>query len=296
MKILTVLIIICNGSPGDRSSWYRSCFAKCTSENCDGVSELPAYSFPLTSLPCPLRCKAKCIESTHEIIKAKWQKQVQFFGKWPFRRIGNCEELASCVFSIGNLVFTIAGYLKAKRMFSSTNDKVLLFHAFVCSVGWIMSAQFHARETKTSEKMDYMGALAIVYTTLFLSLSRNFRHRSTQIGLALFACFYSHVYSMRNRIDYGLNMKLCVCLGIISLALWVRVYLIERSEALFKVSLISIGSALLLGLEILDFPPLYRIFDAHSLWHCGTMPAPWLLYPALMEDLYNVQTAKTKLP
>jgi len=108
MKILTVLIIICNGSPGDRSSWYRSCFAKCTSENCDGVSELPAYSFPLTSLPCPLRCKAKCIESTHEIIKTKWQKQVQFFGKWPFRRIGNCEELASCVFSIGNLVFTIA--------------------------------------------------------------------------------------------------------------------------------------------------------------------------------------------
>ena len=75
---------------------------------------------------------------------------------------------------------------------------------------------------------------------------------------------------MRNRIDYGLNMKLCVCLGIISLALWVRVYLIERSEALFKVSLISIASALLLGLEILDFPPLYRIFDAHSLWHCGT--------------------------
>jgi len=75
MKILTVLIIICNGSPGDRSSWYRSCFAKCTSENCDGVSELPAYSFPLTSLPCPLRCKAKCIESTHEIIKTKWQKQ-----------------------------------------------------------------------------------------------------------------------------------------------------------------------------------------------------------------------------
>ena len=88
--------------------------------------------------------------------------------------------------------------------------------------------------------------------------------------MAVAACFYCHVYSMRNRIDYGLNMKLCVCLGIISLALWVRVYLIERSEALFKVTLVSIGSALLLGLEILDFPPLYRIFDAHSLWHCGT--------------------------
>jgi hypothetical protein len=180
MKILALLIIFCDGSPGDRSSWYRSCFAKCISENCDGVSELPAYSFPLTPLPCPLKCKANCIETTRQIIDQKWNKQVQFFGKWPFRRLGNCEELASCVFSVGNLVFTIAGYLKAKRMFSTTNDKVLLFHAFVCSFGWIMSAQFHARETKTSEKLDYFGALAIVYATLFLSLSRNFGRRSNQ--------------------------------------------------------------------------------------------------------------------
>jgi len=50
---------------------------------------------------------------------------------------------------------------------------------------WIMSAQFHARETKTSEKMDYLGALAIVYSTLFLSLSRNFGHRSSQVIIFL---------------------------------------------------------------------------------------------------------------
>ncbi|CBY43111.1 unnamed protein product [Oikopleura dioica] len=60
-------------------------------------------------------------------------------------------------------------------MFPSTNDKVLLFHAFVCSVGWIMSAQFHARETKTSEKMDYLGALAIVYSNTFSLFIAKFR-------------------------------------------------------------------------------------------------------------------------
>lgn len=31
-------------------------------------------------------------------------------------------------------------------------------------------------------------------------------------------------------------------------------------------------------LEILDFPPFLWTFDAHSLWHLGTIPTPYFLY------------------
>ena len=31
-------------------------------------------------------------------------------------------------------------------------------------------------------------------------------------------------------------------------------------------------------LEVLDFPPLWWTFDAHSLWHAGTVPLPVLWY------------------
>ena len=52
---------------------------------------------------------------------------------------------------------------------------------------WIMSAQFHARETKTSEKMDYLGAVSIVYSTLFLSLSRSCLRLRSQVTIFLFS-------------------------------------------------------------------------------------------------------------
>lgn len=30
--------------------------------------------------------------------------------------------------------------------------------------------------------------------------------------------------------------------------------------------------------EILDFEPIYWIFDAHAIWHCTTIPLPYLLF------------------
>ena len=33
-----------------------------------------------------------------------------------------------------------------------------------------------------------------------------------------------------------------------------------------------------LSLEVLDFPPLFWVLDAHSLWHAGTAPLTLLWY------------------
>lgn len=34
----------------------------------------------------------------------------------------------------------------------------------------------------------------------------------------------------------------------------------------------------LLMLELNDFPPIYFVFDAHSLWHLGTIIVPYLWF------------------
>lgn len=39
-----------------------------------------------------------------------------------------------------------------------------------------------------------------------------------------------------------------------------------------------------MSLELLDFPPLGRILDAHALWHAATVPIGVLWYDFLIED------------
>ena len=45
-----------------------------------------------------------------------------------------------------------------------------------------------------------------------------------------------------------------------------------------KCMLAMFGLTFLILLELLDFPPLLWIFDAHSMWHAGTIPVCYLWY------------------
>ena len=45
---------------------------------------------------------------------------------------------------------------------------------------------------------------------------------------------------------------------------------------------VMVGMNLLLLLEVLDFPPLGWTFDAHSLWHAGTVPLGFLWYRSVL--------------
>lgn len=39
-----------------------------------------------------------------------------------------------------------------------------------------------------------------------------------------------------------------------------------------------------MGFELLDFPPIGRILDAHALWHAATVPVTEFWYGFLIED------------
>jgi hypothetical protein len=44
-----------------------------------------------------------------------------------------------------------------------------------------------------------------------------------------------------------------------------------------------------MSLELLDFPPIWRVFDAHSLWHMVTIPIVRMHWDFAIEDsIYEV--------
>ena len=80
--------------------------------------------------------------------------------------------------------------------------------------------------------------------------------------------------------DYGYNMAANVALGIVQNMLWTwfsvsRYHAVRQSWATWP-GLIVAWILLAMSLELLDFPPLAGLIDAHSLWHLGTVgPTLW---------------------
>lgn len=52
----------------------------------------------------------------------------------------------------------------------------------------------------------------------------------------------------------------------------------KRQPYVWKAATTVVLLSALLMLELLDFPPFFWTIDAHSLWHLGTIPLPFLWY------------------
>jgi len=92
-----------------------------------------------------------------------------------------------------------------------------------------------------------------------------------------------------NRFDFGFNIQICVFIGLLTIALNIRIYLVEtdivQKAGLFKIAKLSVISSFLITLEVFDFPPVfYGLLDSHALWHGVTIPIPYFYYSYLMKD------------
>ena len=85
-------------------------------------------------------------------------------------------------------------------------------------------------------------------------------------ALALLLVGYARhmIYMHYVKFDYGYHVGLCVTAG-----LWAFV--------------IGVNAAVLL--EILDFPPLWHVVDAHALWHLCTVPLTYVLWGFVSKDV-----------
>jgi len=245
----------------------------------------------------------------------------QFFGKWPFVRLGGVQEPASALFSLANLLVNVsfvAKFLRSVPMSAPTYGVWLAYSFLVCNA-WLWSSIFHTRDTPLTEKMDYFGALSFLLVTLVALLVR--LHREKQLlrrhyseanggaerhyslmllfsGAVLF--FAGHTgYLSFVHFDYRYNMAVNLGVGAAASLGWFA-WAWQRRAALEHARLALYTQVLLLGLsllEMLEFEPLWWTLDAHAVWHAATVPLPCLWFRFIIADCLHLEKVrKSQLP
>lgn len=133
--------------------------------------------------------------------------------------------------------------------------------------------------------MDYSSACLFLITGFALSLIKlldeldfkgSYFQSSILVIVLSFGVFYENYLLFGKSLDYEFNMKVSVILGVCSTLMWmcwcwIRFKRYENCKYILKCVLSLLFVNIFLALEILDFPPIFFIFDAHSLWHALTM-------------------------
>lgn len=221
------------------------------------------------------------------------QPIVQYHGKWPFYRFMGAQEPFSVLFSFLNFLAHHNGLsqIRAAIPESYSLRKYYVAFGYLGLTSWIFSMTFHTRDFGITEKLDYFAAGASVLYGLYYTPIRIFRLdqktppvKHTLLRFWTMSClllFVAHVsYLTLWRWDYTYNMAANVTVGVISNLLWswfsvVRYRRLKKPWAAWP-GLIVVWIVVAMSLELLDFPPLGGLVDAHSLWHLGTVgPTIW---------------------
>ncbi|XP_073393199.1 uncharacterized protein [Physcomitrium patens] len=245
---------------------------------------------------CISECRYQCMLRE----EAGSEFPVKYHGKWPFVRIFSLQEPASVAFSVMNLLVHFQGfssflvllyYKLPSRARGPYYEYVGLWtiYGLLSMNSWIWSTVFHSRDMTFTEMLDYSSAVALIGYSLMLAIIRtlNLRAEAPRVMVAapIIAFITTHIlYLNLYKFDYGLNMIVCVVIGVAQLLIWSTWGFISRHPARFKLWGVVFGAAFAMLLEIFDFPPLWGIFDAHAMWHAATLPITYLWWSFIKDD------------
>lgn len=221
------------------------------------------------------------------------QPILQFHGKWPFYRFAGIQEPFSVLFSFFNLLAHRDGLTKVRERIPASYPlrRYYIVLSYIGIASWVFSMIFHTRDFDITEKLDYFAAGASVLYGLYYTPIRIFRLDQkrppvkptllrlwTLICVSLYAAHVSYLNFWRW--DYVYNMAANVAAGVVQNILWsgfsYRTYQKLKKPWAAWPGMIVAWIILAMSLELLDFPPLGGMIDAHSLWHLGTVvPTIW---------------------
>ncbi|XP_048416798.1 post-GPI attachment to proteins factor 3 isoform X1 [Stegostoma tigrinum] len=295
-------------SQGDREPYYRHCVQMCGRHNCTGARlrifhKLQPLYMMAAGWSCADDCQYNCMWLTVGLYVQEGHKVPQFYGKWPFYRFLFFQEPASAFASMLN---GLANYMMLGRYRAAVPLESPMYHtcisfAMITLNAWVWSTVFHTRDTPLTEKMDYFCASSVVLYSIYLCCVRTMglTHPWTAsiFGVLLIGLFTCHIWYLTFvHFDYGYNMAANVLIGMINLLWWLswcfwnRYHLPHVWKCIVVVVMLH-GLALL---ELLDFPPLLWVFDAHAAWHFSTIPVPFLFYSFLIDDSRHLLDVKTE--
>ncbi|NXX99529.1 PGAP3 factor, partial [Centropus bengalensis] len=312
---------------------YRECLGRCERQNCSGAAlrtfraRQPLY-MGLTGWTCRDDCAYECMWLTVRLYVRGGHRVPQFHGKvspegsgggkgsplfpltppcslqWPFSRFLFFQEPASAFASFLNGLASFVMLLRYKAAVppASPMYPTCVAFAWVSLNAWFWSTVFHTRDTAVTEKLDYFCASAVVLHSVYLCCVRTLGlQRPALISifraflLLFLACHISYLTLVR--FDYGYNMAANAAVGLLNLAWWLRWCVRNRPRLphVWKCAAVVLLLQALALLELLDFPPLFWVLDAHALWHIGTIPLNVLFYSFLMDDSLYLLKANSDL-
>lgn len=318
MSLVGLLLVFSSlvfSSEGDRDFAFGNCVKNCLEKGlCKHDLSL---ALQVLFWDCRADCNYLCTHSVTRDRKEKGFPLVQYYGKWPFYRFLGLQEPASVVFSLLNGWAHYRGLQRIRAEIHQNYEfrRFIITLPFIGMNLWLWSSVFHSRDTRWTEKMDYFSAMLYVLFNTYLCFLRVFglvvpANRSTMklrlakriLELVLVGFFIAHIsYLSFWSFDYGYNMAANVTVGIIHTFVWI-VWAVrhvqkngKEARYAYKQVIMVVLLALSMSLELLDFPPLWLTFDAHSLWHLSTIPITFILYDFLVSDsqfVYRIRKGK----
>ena len=268
---------------------------------------------------CVDDCRYECMWEMERRSQELGRPVEKYFGKWPFERMLGMQEPASVLLSFLNLVanahclYMLMGHrhkqggADAEQQRSTMAWKILwAFHFILACNAWLWSCVFHSRDMKLTERLDYFSAGAVIAFDTFLSVCKLVPPSVVSypgkylLGLAIGVVYARHMYYMHYiKFDYGYHVGLCIGLGLmqsIAWMVWIFVSTEGRSHPGRKhLSLFVAAVNVAVLLEVLDFPPLLSVLDAHALWHLATVPLVYVWFAFVTRDLTNSQQSASKM-
>uniref|UniRef100_A0A8D1BRA3 Post-GPI attachment to proteins factor 3 n=1 Tax=Sus scrofa TaxID=9823 RepID=A0A8D1BRA3_PIG len=167
---------------------------------------------------------------------------------------------------------------------------------------WFWSTVFHTRDTDLTEKLDYFCASTVILHSVYLCCVRTVGLQRPAVASAfralLLLMLTAHVsYLSLVHFDYGYNLAANVAMGLVNAAWWLAWCLRNRRRLphVRKCMVVVLLLQALSLLELLDFPPLFWVLDAHAIWHISTIPVHVLFFSFLEDDsLYLLKESEAK--
>eukprot|EP00760_Papus_ankaliazontas_P039335 PhM_4_TR9537/c0_g1_i1/m.97392 len=298
--------VFVSASEGDESHYFQQCLTYC--HNHEHVEDDIAHSVTLWGLAwtsdeeCVYRCVRRDVERRRENDDDESVAQVQYYGAWGFRRVVGIEEPGSCVFSLIHMVIHLRGATRTwKWAFKNHNKKGKVRCAVVNSAwrvftifwvtAWLFSTLYHARHKDLFMKLDYLGAQAALFASLYFALVytsqrvQQFRLVHAALIFALLFIFSTHAFRMLFVLfDFGLNMALGLCVGLLHHIIWISWWCTAkpsvRNQPATRIMMVAtIVITVASVFEVFDFAPiLWETTDAHACWHGSTIPVAMMWY------------------
>jgi hypothetical protein len=147
--LVLLLPAIVTASSGDRRPEFIGCVSNCEFKRCPRMPEKLADAWPLriTRWTCRDECNYLCM---HKMVKLDQSYELpihQFYGKWPFWRLGGIQEPASVLFSLLNMWAHIQGAKKITHHIPHHHPmrSFYLTWSLTSINAWIWSSVFHTR-------------------------------------------------------------------------------------------------------------------------------------------------------